>query len=129
MFSLERPDMRLIIEDLSKQFRMVLISDISKESAESILEAHPFLSQLFPQQIFSFEQGLLKRDSKGFSTMLEKYDINPTESLLIDDSEGNISLARSLGARAIHFQSPSQLLRALGETDIRNSLPLRLEKV
>ena len=61
--------------------------------------------------VTSFAEGVCKPDSRLFETVLTRYRLNPSECILLDDSEANCEAARSLGMNA---------LRIIGETTILN---------
>ena len=44
-----------------------------------------------------------------YQILLERYNVEPTTAVFIDDSLLNIEAARSLGIHGIHFQSAAQL--------------------
>jgi 2-haloacid dehalogenase len=52
-----------------------------------------------------------------YEILLERYGVEPTTAVFIDDSLPNVEAARSLGIHGVHFQSAAQLktdLEALG---------------
>ena len=54
-----------------------------------------------------------KPDSRIFQALLERIGRSAGECVFIDDSEENITTARSLGFETIRFESPEQLRSAL----------------
>jgi 2-haloacid dehalogenase len=54
-----------------------------------------------------------KPDPEIFRRVVERFDLDPRTTLLIDDAERNITAARGLGWQAIHFTSPADLRSAL----------------
>ena len=48
----------------------------------------------------------------------DRYQVNPANSLFIDDSLRNIEGAKAVGLPGIHFQSPEQLKEELGKIKI-----------
>jgi 2-haloacid dehalogenase len=44
-----------------------------------------------------------------YQILLNRYKINPSESIFIDDVPRNIHGAQAVGISGIHFQSPEQL--------------------
>lgn len=61
--------------------------------------------------VTSFAEGVCKPDSKLFETVLRRYNLNPEETILLDDSEANCESARKLGMQA---------LRIIGDVTILN---------
>ena len=71
--------------------------------------------KLFDDIILSGEVKLVKPDPAIFDLTLRRIQLSAPECLLVDDSTVNIDVARQLGFKAIHFQSPEQL-----ETELLN---------
>src|SRR5258707_10310434 len=63
--------------------------------------------------LLSGDVKLIKPDPRIFQALLERIGRSASECLFIDDSEENISTARSLGFETIRFESPEQLRREL----------------
>lgn len=61
--------------------------------------------------VTSFAEGVCKPDPDLFKVVLDRYDLRPEETVLLDDSEANCDSARSLGMKA---------LRVFGEVTILN---------
>lgn len=61
--------------------------------------------------VTSFAEGVCKPDTELFRILLDRYGLNPSESILLDDSEANCAAARSLGMHA---------LRIIGDTNVLN---------
>lgn len=72
----------------------------------------------FEAIIISGEVRLIKPDPRIYKLLLEKTNRPAEQCLIIDDSMDNISAARQLGFRTIHFQSPEQLEHDLNQTGI-----------
>ena len=61
----------------------------------------------------SYHIGKGKRDPTLFTDVFNRLNIRPEEAVFIDDNEGHISRARSVGLNAIHF---------IGKDDLREQL-------
>jgi putative hydrolase of the HAD superfamily len=68
----------------------------------------------FDHQFLSCEVGLIKPDPAIFQHCIERMGVKAEETLFVDDREPNVSSARSVGIRAIQFQSVEQLRHELG---------------
>lgn len=67
--------------------------------------------------VFSFEVQATKPEPEIYKALLEKYQLNATECVFVDDNRGNIIAANHLGMATIHFHTKSQAeeeLRSLG---------------
>ena len=109
---------REIIETLKeKGFKLGLISDHSREWIEYCNSKFDY-HKLFHSTQYSFEVECCKTDKKTFELLLEKLDEKPENCLFIDDSEKNISTAKSIGLNTIQFKSPEQLKKELASFSI-----------
>ncbi|MDD3019770.1 MAG: HAD family phosphatase [Alphaproteobacteria bacterium] len=75
---------------------------------EVALREFPFLN-LFDGRIVSGEEKLAKPDPAIYKLLLEKFNLNPKETLFVDDRLENIEAARNLGIEAVQFISPKDL--------------------
>ncbi len=84
-------------------------------SAETISVAHrkyPFLAE-FKGIVVSGEEKLVKPDRRIFELILNRYDLNPHETVFIDDNILNIEVAKHLGLTSVHCDSPEGLKEKL----------------
>jgi 2-haloacid dehalogenase len=88
------------------------LSNWSSEKFAAVRTKYSFF-QLFATILLSGDVQLIKPDPRIFEALLERIGRSASECLLIDDSEENISTARSLGFETIRFESPDQLRREL----------------
>jgi 2-haloacid dehalogenase len=65
--------------------------------------------------VVSGEEGMIKPNPKLYETLLERYDIDPTCAVFIDDNKINVEAAEALGIHGIHFHTPAQLRAELIE--------------
>jgi 2-haloacid dehalogenase len=69
----------------------------------------------FTGTIASYQEGVAKPDPEIFHRLLDRFQLDPRRTLLIDDSAANVRTAASLGFRTIRFQSPEALRTDLHE--------------
>jgi 2-haloacid dehalogenase len=107
---------RIFHELKSKGMPLYALSNWSHEAFPVAYERYGFM-KLFDGLVVSGYEKLLKPDHAIYRVLMERYGINPAESVYIDDNRPNAEAARELGFHAIHFLSPDQLreeLRVLG---------------
>jgi epoxide hydrolase-like predicted phosphatase len=68
---------------------------------------------IFDEMIISAEVGLVKPDPRIYRLALERLDVNPAESVFVDDILVNVEAARSIGMSAIQFTQPEKVLEDL----------------
>lgn len=66
----------------------------------------------------SGDEKLIKPDPRLYHILFDRYNIQPSESIFIDDSFANINSAKELGMTGIHFNSPDQLSNELKVIDV-----------
>jgi len=90
------------------------LTNWSQETFPVAIERFDFLA-LFDGIVVSGQEGMVKPDPKLYQTLLERYDIDPTRAVFIDDNKANVVAAEALGIHGIHFQTPAQLRAELVE--------------
>lgn len=61
------------------------------------------VNDYFDGIVVSFQERVCKPDPLIFRNIISRYDLNPAETLFLDDSEANCESARSLGLKATHI--------------------------
>jgi len=92
------------------------LSNWSHEAFPVAYNRYDFM-KLFDGLVVSGYEKLLKPDHAIYRVLMKRYNVNPAESVYIDDNKPNADAAAELGFNAIHFTSPEQLrieLNALG---------------
>lgn len=94
--------------------KLYLLSNISAYFAENYVH-NPEVKgvlDLFDGLVFSAPIKMAKPGKEIFSHILEKYDIEPKESIFIDDNAGNIATAAEMGINTYTFNGDAEKLRA-----------------
>jgi 2-haloacid dehalogenase len=92
--------------------RLLALSNWSAETFPVALERFEFLAW-FEGIVISGEVGVNKPDRRIFEYLANRFEIEPTAAVFIDDSVANIDAATDLGFRAIRFTDATALRRAL----------------
>jgi 2-haloacid dehalogenase len=95
------------------------LSNWSAETFPVALERFPFLDS-FDGIVVSGDVGVTKPDERIFAHLLGRFELDPSTTLFIDDSETNVGAAKAAGLRAVRFVDPASLrqsLRASGLLD------------
>lgn len=61
------------------------------------------INDYFDGIVASFQELVCKPNEKIFTNLLERYGLNPSECLFLDDSDANCSTAESLGIRCVRI--------------------------
>ena len=115
------PGTAAIIDELDRA--AVPLYALSNWSAETFHHARARFEVLerFRGIVLSGEEGLIKPDPALFEVLFERHELEPAQTIFIDDVARNVEAARSLGMIAIEFTSASQLRPAL----VQLGLPVR----
>jgi epoxide hydrolase-like predicted phosphatase len=80
---------------------------------------------VFDVTVFSCAEGTRKPEQKIYEIILERLQVQPSETIFIDDREANITAAEALGIHGILFTSPEQVIKELVTIQHKNSHPRR----
>jgi len=89
-------------------YRVVALTNWSAETFPVALKKFDFL-HWFEGIIVSGTEKTRKPFAEIYQLTLDRFQLNPQESLFIDDNARNIDGAQALGIHGIHFLSPEQL--------------------
>jgi len=103
IFLLDVPDEKLeMLLNLRKKYRVFMLSNTNAIHIDNTLSkafdrnGHVF-DDYFEKAYFSYKTGYAKPDKEIFEFMLNDAGIKAEETLFIDDSEANITVAKELG--------------------------------
>jgi len=68
------------------------------------------LDDLFEKVYYSHQIGFRKPDKEIYQLVLEENDLNPGETLFIDDALVNVEAAKALGIKSIHLLAGTTIL-------------------
>lgn len=88
--------------------KIYALTNWSAETFPVALELFDFL-QLFEGILVSGKEKLKKPDHRIYQLILERYKINASNAIFIDDNLRNIKAAIECGIHGIHFNNPEQL--------------------
>lgn len=99
-----------IFEDLrsQKKYKFYALTNWSAETFPIALERFEFF-KWFDGIVVSGDEKTRKPFPEFYHRLLNRYQVNPTEALFIDDNIRNVEAAKELGIHAIHFLSSDQL--------------------
>jgi 2-haloacid dehalogenase len=72
----------------------------------------------FDGRVVSGEEKTRKPFPEFYKKLLDRYNVNPSTALFIDDSLRNVKGAEDVGIKAIHFRSPQRLKESLSQLQI-----------
>lgn len=103
MLKRELPDAVDMLRKLKADgYEIYGLSNWSAETIPTAFRRYDFF-KLFDGIVVSGEEKLIKPDKRIYEVMLKRYNLNPEESVFIDDNSNNIQAANELGFKAILF--------------------------
>ncbi len=97
--------------------RLLALTNWSHETFPVALERYDFL-QWFDGIVVSGVEQTRKPFADIYGILLDRYGVNPEESVFIDDSLKNVEGAELLGINGIHFQGADALRATLREWNV-----------
>lgn len=94
------------------EHKLYALTNWSAELFPIALERYDFLNW-FDGIVVSGTEKDRKPNHSFYHTLLNKYSVQPSEALFIDDNLRNIKAAEQLGIESIHFTSPEELRKRL----------------
>jgi 2-haloacid dehalogenase len=94
--------------------RLLALTNWSAETFPLAVPRYPFLGW-FEAVIVSGEVGLAKPDPAIFRLLVDRHGLEPSRTVLIDDTVANVRAGAGLGFRAIRFTDAAALCRDLTE--------------
>ena len=88
------------------------LTNMERETYPRRRERFEFM-RWFDGTVVSGFEGVAKPDPAIFELLLDRFDLDRSTTVLIDDSPANVQAARSVGMQAVQFESPEQLRRWL----------------
>lgn len=94
-------------------YKMYVLSNWDEHSFEIVRTNNPEIFNLFDGIVVSGQEKMAKPNSEFFHCLLNRYNINPTTTVFIDDEPNNIATAKTLGITSILCDKPSSVTREL----------------
>lgn len=105
-------NVKKIINQLSKKYKVVLLTNISRSRYEVAKER--FLKGVNSEHTFaSCYLKLRKPDPRIYRVVLKAMKVKPSEAIFIDNEKDNVYGARKVGIKSIRFLNSKQLVMEL----------------
>ncbi|MDC0953945.1 HAD family phosphatase [Pelagibacteraceae bacterium] len=106
--SVHQENVNLALKLKQKGYPIYLLSNFPGDQFEKYRLQNSFLDE-FDDRIISGDVGLAKPDIKIYQLAIKKFNLNPEESLFIDDKIENTKGAEQVGIKTIQLQKPEDL--------------------
>ena len=106
--SVHQENVNLALKLKQKGYPIYLLSNFPGDQFEKYRLQNSFLNE-FDDRIISGDVGLAKPDIKIYQLAIKKFNLNPEESLFIDDKIENTKGAEQAGIKTVQLQKPEDL--------------------
>jgi 2-haloacid dehalogenase len=96
------------------RYKLYALTNWSAETFPVALQRYAFL-HWFHGRLVSGEEKIRKPFKEIYELLIRRFHIVAEKAVYIDDNERNLLPARELGFHVIHFQSPGQFKKDLGQ--------------
>ena len=103
-----------LLPELKKKYNLYILSNFHKGAFEDIYEKYDFFKN-FDGHTVSCYCHLLKPEKEIYEEILNKFSLNPEETVFIDDMKVNIEAAEKFGIKGIHLPDRTKLKEKLEE--------------
>lgn len=110
-------NVELIYPLKAKGYSLYLLSNFHSEAIQTMFQTYDFFD-LFDGGVISAHENVVKPDEAIYKILLERFDLQPQDSLFIDDSLANIHAGQRLGIDGIHLPYLANLKKELQELHI-----------
>ena len=91
-----------LIADLKQAgYRLYVLSNMSREFIDFLREQEVYAN--FDGDVVSCEVGVVKPMPEIYDLLLERFDLDPAETIFIDDRKENVDAAAAKGIATFHF--------------------------
>jgi 2-haloacid dehalogenase len=104
------------------RYQHYALTNWSAENFPIALSRFDFL-HWFDGRLVSGEEGMRKPFPEFFQLLFDRFQIDPTRSIFIDDNLRNIKAGEAMGLKGIHFQSATGLRKELENLGLLNHRP------
>jgi len=107
----------ILKEVKARGYNTFVLSNFHLLAYEDVIKRCDFF-KYFDGGIISYKENLLKPESEIYEKLILKYDINPGETIFIDDTKVNLEGAEKLGLETILFTNSIELRENLIEYNV-----------
>jgi putative hydrolase of the HAD superfamily len=111
-------DMILLFQQVSAQRATYVLSNFQDAPFDRLHQNNPFFNQA-RGIVVSAKVNMMKPELEIYHHLVGHYNLDPAETVFIDDLPANIEAAESLGIRGILYGSPDQVRAELCELGIK----------
>lgn len=112
ILNLKTETLEILKSLFEKNYKLYVLSNFHQQAFEYVRQKYNFF-KYFDALVISAEVNLIKPEPEIYDYILNKFNLNPAETIFIDDSKENIEAALKKGIRVIHFTDAESLKKEL----------------
>lgn len=93
----------LIAELKERGYRVIILSNMSREYIEYLRQKPVY--RLIDEELISCEVGLVKPERAMYELLLERFGLDASQTMFVDDRKHNVDAAAELGITPYHFDN------------------------
>ena len=99
-------------------YKVLYLSNFSKQALEGCPDAMAFLDET-DGGILSYREHVVKPDPAIYNLLVSRYNLTPSKTVFIDDTQVNIEAARNLGWKGIIYRDYNQVVDELATLGVK----------
>ena len=109
-----------ILINLKKNYKIWLLSNTNPMHIKNEIESKYVFQKLVDGGIYSYDVGYRKPEKEIYHIACDSAEVNPGNSIFIDDLEENIIGANKAGIKGVHYKNTIELLKELTRLNINH---------
>lgn len=97
----------------ARGYRILILSNFSEITHDACRDNELNFLDYVDGEVFSYREHLIKPDPAIYQLLCDRYNLDPSEAVFIDDNPANVTSSRAFGLNTIHFQSYDQARKEL----------------
>jgi putative hydrolase of the HAD superfamily len=97
-----------------KGYKVYYLSNFHLAAFEHVTRKHAFF-ECFNGGVVSYKEKLLKPEKEIYEKIIDKYNLEPSQTIFVDDMKENVRAAMKLGLKGIILENPKDLKAELEE--------------
>lgn len=107
-----------VLKKLKQQgYNVYYLSNFHLAAFEHVTKKYSFF-ECFDGGVVSYKENLLKPEKEIYEKIIDKYNLNPSQTVFIDDMKENIEAAIKSGLKGILLKTPKDLKAELQEINV-----------
>ena len=99
-------------------YKIYYLSNFHELAFGEVTKKNKFF-ELFDGGVVSYAEKLIKPEEDIYKLILERYKLNPNESIFVDDMETNVEGANKVGIKTILFKGAKELKEELNNLKVK----------